>query len=75
MTNKKQSINGVQTRIVKSDGIYYPQFSTDGLIWFPLWEETPAIGSISYAIDTCEHFTAHADCLPDQGEIVWASKK
>jgi len=73
MSNLKKSINGVQTRVVFSGGDHYPQFSTDGLYWFPLechWQ-----ASNKEAIEACEVFQAVADDLPEQGDVVWSSKK
>jgi hypothetical protein len=69
-----QPINAVQTRVVKTqDGVFCPQFSTDGMTWFPLVHDYD--DHFDAVVCTCEDFQSRADCLPDQGEVVWRSKK
>lgn len=71
-----QPINAVQTRVVKThDGVFCPQFSTDGMTWFPLIGESQTSFYLSEAMLACEEFEARAGCLADSGEVVWRSGK
>jgi len=71
-----QPINAVQTRVVKTeDGVFCPQFSTDGLTWFPMAGELHTSFFLSEAMLACEEFEARAGCLADSGEVVWRSGK
>jgi hypothetical protein len=72
MSNQHQPINGVQTRVILSEGDYYPQFSTDGLTWFPLECRQAKRGD---CIEACENFQAWANCMVEIGEVAWRSKQ
>jgi len=72
-----QPINAVQTRVIKThDGVFCPQFSTDGMVWFPLAKDIlPWSCGKSDLVFFCEEFEARAGCLADSGEVVWRSGK
>lgn len=71
-----QPINAVQTRVVKThDGVFCPQFSTDGMTWFPLPSGEILPSTLAESIHSCEYFQARAGCLADSGEVVWRSGK
>lgn len=75
MSNSKQPINGAQTRVVQDGGIFYAQFSTDGLTWLPLTSPQMDWTSINQAVAACLLFTKATYELPVRGEVVWKSNQ
>jgi len=68
--SKPKQFNSIQPQVVQSDGRFFPQFSTDGLNFFPIGYVR---GTIEDAIEDCELWMAQAECLVERGKVVWRS--